>query len=126
MRSVASRPWSRIAVGLGAVALLVSSAISPPAFAHSAATFYPAVWSSNTSVHWVFDNNVPTGAFRDSVKFGLGQWDNFGEGRQPRSGVQVGPDRPCPGSTEACLEVACQIAVDVDIADPVRPHSSSE
>jgi hypothetical protein len=68
-----------------AALLAVSSLLLPsvPVEAHTASTFYDYTWVRNTTEHWVIDNDVPTGDFRDSIKFGVGQWDNGAGGGGP-------------------------------------------
>lgn len=59
------------------------SAQTGPASGHPASDFYPETWLLNTTEHWLIDDGVPTGDFRDSVKFGIGQWDNGAGGQGP-------------------------------------------
>lgn len=73
-----------LACWLTVIIAYLLATVPSPASAHDDGQFYGGgKWPSNATEHWVFDNNVPSGDFRESVRFGVGQWDNGAGGNGP-------------------------------------------
>jgi hypothetical protein len=90
-----------------------------PAQGHTAGTFYGVTYFPNSTEHWLIDDGVPNGDFRESVKFGIGQWDDGAGGIGPNyvfDGEIVsnsGDLNPCNGANRSVVFVKEDLSIAV-------------